>query len=143
MAEDIPTLISTIVAPQLSTATQSAVPVVDAPSDSIPAPPITNYILGFLLIGIAWGFTTPFIRAAAKSHKPPSHPYLERLDVQRSWIKHKVAEAFFGVTDLLRNWRYALPLVINLTGSVWFFLLIGQAGRSTLFLCYSCASRPA
>lgn len=37
--------------------------------------------------------------------------------------------AFFGITDLLRNWRYALPLVVNLTGSVWFFLLIGQAGE--------------
>lgn len=37
--------------------------------------------------------------------------------------------AFFGITDLLRNWRYAVPLVVNLTGSVWFFLLIGQAGE--------------
>jgi hypothetical protein len=37
--------------------------------------------------------------------------------------------AFFGVVDLLKNPRYAVPLVINLTGSVWFFLLIGQAGE--------------
>src|SRR5277367_728800 len=37
-------------------------------------PSITRYIIGFLLIGLAWGFTTPFIRAAARTHKPPSHP---------------------------------------------------------------------
>jgi len=29
----------------------------------------------------------------------------------------------------LRNPKYAIPLVINLTGSVWFFLLIGKAGE--------------
>lgn len=27
---------------------------------------------------------------------------------------------------------YAMPLVANLTGSIWFFLLVGQAGE----LCY-------
>lgn len=38
--------------------------------------------------------------------------------------------------DLLRNPRYAIPLVINLTGSIWFFLLIGQAGESCFaFFC--------
>lgn len=34
--------------------------------------------------------------------------------------------------DLLRCPSYALPLVVNLTGSVWFFLLIGRAGE---FFC--------
>ena len=115
----------------LPTATTTAIP-----SDLTPAPPITNYILGFLLIGLAWGFTTPFIRAAARRHKPPKHEYLENLRRRgeigtvglKDTIRIKVVEGFFGVTDLLRNWRYALPLVVNLTGSVWFFLLIGQAG---------------
>ena len=32
------------------------------------------------------------------------------------------------VFDLLRSPRYCVPLVVNLTGSVWFFLLIGRAG---------------
>ena len=36
--------------------------------------------------------------------------------------------------DLLRSPSYAVPLVINLTGSVWFFLLIGKAGELRLFL---------
>lgn len=99
----------------------------DAPAAE-PQPPAFNYVLGFLLVGVAWGFTTPFIRRAARDHNPPAHPTLDRPDVRASWLKSRVYGAFFAVLDLLRNPRYAVPLLINLTGSVWFFLLIGQAG---------------
>lgn len=99
----------------------------DANAETHPA--AINYILGFLLVGIAWGFTTPFIRRAAKDHNPPAHPLLARDDVKTSWFKRTVYGAFFSVIHLLRNPRYAIPLLINLTGSVWFFLLIGQAGK--------------
>jgi hypothetical protein len=95
-------------------------------------PPVFNYILSFILVGLAWGFTTPFIRRAAQSHNPPAHPVLESPAVRASWLKSKVYGAFFGVADLLRNPRYAIPLVLNLTGSVWFFLLIGKAGKSAV-----------
>ncbi|TQV92877.1 integral membrane protein [Cordyceps javanica] len=91
-------------------------------------PPVLNYVLSFLLVGIAWGGTTPFIRRAAKSHKPPQHQPLDDPAVQASWLRSKLYGAFFSVVDLLRNPRYAVPLLLNLTGSVWFFLLIGQAG---------------
>lgn len=40
----------------------------------------------------------------------------------------------FSVLDLLRSPGYAVPLVINLTGSVWFFLLIGKAGELDFYL---------
>jgi len=102
-------------------------------SDATPPPaqpPAINYVVGFLLVGVAWGFTTPFIRRAAKDHKPPEHSLLVRDDVQASWLKRRLYGAFFAVVDLLRNPRYAIPLLINLTGSVWFFLLIGQAELS-------------
>lgn len=92
-------------------------------------PPVFNYILSFVLVGLAWGFTTPFIRRAAQSHNPPAHPVLESPSVQSSWLKSKLYGAFFAVIDLLKNPRYAIPLVLNLTGSIWFFLLIGQAGK--------------
>ncbi len=46
----------------------------------------------------------------------------------------KVLGAFFVVTDLLRRWEYAVPLVVNLTGSVWFFVVVGKAGRFLGFL---------
>ncbi|RYP05387.1 hypothetical protein DL765_009851 [Monosporascus sp. GIB2] len=91
-------------------------------------PPAINYVVGFVLVGIAWGLTTPFIRRAAKDHSPPARPLMARDDVKASWAKSKLYGAFFAVVDLLRNPRYAIPLLINLTGSVWFFLLIGQAG---------------
>ncbi|PHH49244.1 Transmembrane protein 234 -like protein [Ceratocystis fimbriata CBS 114723] len=99
-------------------------------SSAEPRPPVVNYVLSFILVGIAWGFTTPFIRRAAKTHNPPVHPILTSHAVRSSWIKSKVYGAFFAAIDLLRNPRYAAPLVMNLTGSVWFFLLIGQAELS-------------
>ena len=49
------------------------------------------------------------------------------------WVKFRVLKGFFTVVDLLRSPSYAVPLVINLTGSVWFFLLIGKAGELRLF----------
>ncbi|KAJ6787685.1 hypothetical protein PWT90_09650 [Aphanocladium album] len=87
-------------------------------------PPLFNYVLSFLLVGIAWGGTTPFIRIAAKSHKPPQHKILDDPAVKASWLRSKLYGAFFGVVDLLR--------------SVWFFLLIGQAVpivNTMAFLC--------
>lgn len=100
----------------------------DPPSSS---PSILNWTLGFLLVGIAWGLTTPFIRRAAVNFHPPPHGSLNSIDPNKSiseWVKYNVLKAFWTVVDLLRSPAYALPLVINLTGSVWFFLLIGQAG---------------
>jgi hypothetical protein len=101
----------------------------DDPAVPPPDPGIFRYVLGFVLIGLAWGFTTPFIRKAAQTHKPPPHPILDTASVQGSLLKSKLYGAFFGVIDLLKNPRYAIPLVINLTGSIWFFLLIGKAGK--------------
>ncbi|CAD6505183.1 BgTH12-00678 [Blumeria graminis f. sp. triticale] len=101
---------------------------------SIPVPDsnfsLPRYILGFILIGLAWGFTTPFIRRAARTHKPPPHPILDTPKVKNSRVKSSIYKSFFGVVDLLKNPKYAIPLVINLTGSIWFFLLIGQAELS-------------
>lgn len=111
-------------------------------SDTPEPPPtdadhIIRYIFAFILVGVAWGFTTPFIRKAARTHSPPPHPILDSPAVKNSWVKSRLYRAFFGVVDLLRNPRYAIPLVINLTGSIWFFLLIGKAGKcDSCFLTY-------
>lgn len=105
-------------------------PTIAAMADVEPQPGPLNYVLGFTLVGIAWGLTTPFIRKAAKDHHPPQHQILESEAIQSSWLKSKIYGAFFAVVDLLRNPRYAVPLLLNLTGSVWFFLLIGKAGKS-------------
>lgn len=84
------------------------------------------YILSFLLVGICWGFTTPFIRRAAVNYTPPTNPSI--TDPSRSWLSRQIAKAFFTVIGLVRKPAYAIPLVANLTGSIWFFLLVGQAG---------------
>ncbi|KAK4113455.1 hypothetical protein N656DRAFT_778228 [Canariomyces notabilis] len=105
----------------------------DLEPDRPPHPPAINYILSFILVGLAWGLTTPFIRHAARDHPGPSPAHaalLESESVQQSWWKRRVYGAVIAVVALLRNPRYAVPLVLNLTGSVWFFLLVGKAELS-------------
>lgn len=101
-------------------------------TDSVPSPPLYRWILGFLLVGLAWGFTTPFIRRAAIHFHPPRHDSVEKIDPFKSrtaWLRYRIVKAFWAVADLLRSPAYAVPLLLNVTGSVWFFLLIGQAGE--------------
>ncbi|KAL8779914.1 MAG: hypothetical protein Q9213_006712 [Squamulea squamosa] len=109
---------------------------------SIPSPSIFRWTLGFLLVGMAWGLTTPFIRRAALDFHPPTHRSLENLRSSEPssprttielvswgiwWVRVKILGGIWMVADLLRSPKYCVPLVVNLTGSVWFFLLIGKA----------------
>lgn len=178
-------------------------------------PPVINYILSFLLVGVAWGFTTPFIRRAAadfaarqqqnqqqddnnnnnnnisinsnenvpltpvtpeytdearpeeggeesEEDNPPPATHQEQQQQQQqqqpawmqqnqqkppSWLRKKITTLFWTVVNLLRTPAYSIPLVVNLTGSVWFFLLVGKHGmfsilfhRPNLFLEVICGS---
>ncbi|KAK2868007.1 hypothetical protein FQN49_003252 [Arthroderma sp. PD_2] len=95
-----------------------------------------NYLLSFLLVGLAWGFTTPFIRRAAvdfnarneaKQGDSPSTAGAGKSSLlSASWIKERIVSVFWTVVNLLRTPAYSVPLLINLTGSVWFFLLVGK-----------------
>ncbi|CAI7613696.1 unnamed protein product [Penicillium bialowiezense] len=195
----------------------------DASIPTEPEPSVFSYVLSFLLVGVAWGFTTPFIRRAAadfnarqekqanesanrgrsrsRSQRSPDTGFtdagedqelisqdgqdtetghedgvrdrsISRSDVNRkpsaagpddglengtsarragsntprededednlpepawrgsgakqSWLRAKVTTIFWTVVNLLRTPAYAIPLVINLTGSIWFFLLVGK-----------------
>jgi hypothetical protein len=182
----------------------------DASIPGDPAPSVFNYVLSFLLVGVAWGFTTPFIRRAAadfnarqekqssstpstdrgRSQTPSSDSvlnsgeeeqellpqYEQEVDGdggvrrrsgsrqrqqaantageeqegdlgntpapawmqsssqrgQQSWLRAKIVSIFWTVVNLLRTPAYSIPLVINLTGSIWFFLLVGKHGMSLL-----------
>lgn len=160
-------------------------------------PSVFNYVLSFLLVGVAWGFTTPFIRRAAadfnarqeaqrdtqpepqqekemplKSRKednkekddsevkheeniedenededeteskeednpPPSTKqpaWMNTTASKPSWIKQKLTTLLWTVFNLLRTPAYSIPLVVNLTGSVWFFLLVGKHGTFPVYL---------
>ncbi|KAJ5572574.1 hypothetical protein N7450_009558 [Penicillium hetheringtonii] len=175
------------------------------PDASIPEPEPSafNYVLSFLLVGVAWGFTTPFIRRAAADFnarqekqsgttgpsrgRPQSQPSdqafqdeaeeqellgqedrdrdrdgdvtgdegvrrrsasRQRLEqrgnvsegevvdtpapawmqssTRKSWLRTKITSIFWTVVNLLRTPAYSIPLFINLTGSIWFFLLVGK-----------------
>lgn len=102
----------------------------DKPVQSPANPSIWRWVLGFLIVGACWGLTTPFMRRAAiaRDEKPQiQRPFL--TDSSVPWIKRKFWGVVYAVMDLLKNPAYAVPLLLNVTGSVWFFLLIGQAGR--------------
>lgn len=180
----------------------------DASIPTEPAPSVFNYVLSFLLVGVAWGFTTPFIRRAAADFnarqekqagsttagptrgrsRSNEQAYAEEeqdllvpeedegvrrrswsgnragtederaerqlnaeLEIEsdggddaplpawrtpsQSWLKKKIVSVFWTVVNLLRTPAYSIPLVINLTGSVWFFLLVGKHGRSFSVSC--------
>ena len=91
-----------------------------------PQPSLIRWILGFLLVGACWGLTTPFMRRAAINYTPPNRPAL--TDPNNSWLKRKVLGVFYAVTGVLSRPAYAIPFLLNVTGSVWFFVLIGKAG---------------
>lgn len=174
----------------------------DASVPGDPAPSVFNYVLSFLLVGVAWGFTTPFIRRAAADFnarqekqqqqqasntssrsqtQSPAEPvsgsgeeeqellpqyeseaqgqeegnsarrrsgsrqrqqenvdntpapvWMQSSARQQSWLRAKIVSIFWTVVNLLRTPGYSIPLVINLTGSVWFFLLVGKHGMSLI-----------
>jgi len=66
---------------------------------------------------------------AAVNHSPSTHTSLD--DDAHSRPVKLVLKAWFAAVDLLRRPAYAVPFLINVTGSIWFFLLIGQAGKSS------------
>lgn len=100
-----------------------------APAES---QPLWRWVLGFLAVGICWGLTTPFMRhaAVAMAKRPqPARPFMDNPNT--TWIQKRFWSIIYAVGDLTRNPSYTIPLLLNVTGSVWFFLLIGQAGKSS------------
>lgn len=91
----------------------------DGPVAVVPAsPPIWRWVLSFLAVGACWGLTTPFMRRAAviRDKRPKQQrPYLTS---EAPWISRKIWSILYAVMDLLRNPAYAIPLLLNVTGSV-------------------------
>jgi hypothetical protein len=101
--------------------------------DTIAAPPLWRWSLGFLAVGICWGFTTPFMRrAAVKRDQRPKPDRPETSDSNTNWLTRHLWTIGYAIFDLLSNPGYAIPFLLNVTGSIWFFLLIGQAGQFPL-----------
>jgi hypothetical protein len=99
----------------------------DTPIAGDPQPSLFRWILGFLMVGACWGLTTPFMRKAAMNYTPPTHPAL--TDPKNSALKKIFLGIWYAVKGMLSRPAYAVPLLLNVTGSVWFFVLIGKAGE--------------
>ncbi|KAK4995529.1 hypothetical protein LTR66_004669 [Elasticomyces elasticus] len=104
------------------------------PPSSSSSPSTFRWTLGFLLVGAAWGLTTPFMRKAALSRTTSDDesdsgvgPGLHQDTEKVPWLRNKTIGIFRTLVDLLKHSAYTIPLLVNVTGSVWFFLLIGQA----------------
>jgi hypothetical protein len=61
-------------------------------------------------------------------YTPPQRPSLS--DPDNSWLKKKVLGIWYAVVGVLSRPAYAVPLLLNVTGSIWFFILIGKAELS-------------
>jgi hypothetical protein len=61
-------------------------------------------------------------------YTPPQRPSLS--DPNNSWLKKKVLGIWYAVIGVLSRPAYAVPLLLNVTGSIWFFILIGKAELS-------------
>lgn len=99
---------------------------------NISQPSLFNYVLGFLAVGLAWGFTTPFMRKAAITSTPIPRPKLN--DPTSPFLVRKVLGIWYAVYELVARPAYTIPLLLNLSGSVWFFLLVGQAGMLSIYI---------
>ncbi|KAH0281793.1 hypothetical protein KCU91_g32, partial [Aureobasidium melanogenum] len=90
-----------------------------------PSPGLFRYVLGFLLVGAAWGLTTPFMRRAAVSSSasstPESRAWLEHPNTP--WLKAKVWGVLYAVWDVLKNPAYAVPFLINLVSFIFSYEL--------------------
>ncbi len=93
--------------------------------ETVQEPGIFRFVLGFLAVGFAWGFTTPFMRRAARQH----HPKAKTKDPNASWARNQLITIWNAVLDLVLRPSYTVPLLVNLSGSAMFFLIVGKAGE--------------
>jgi hypothetical protein len=94
-------------------------------------PGLLRFVLGFLVVGACWGLTTPFMRRAALDSNAPAAKR-QSPDANAFWIWKRVMPLWHAVLDLVQRPAYTVPLVINLSGSALFFLIVGQAGTSPI-----------
>ncbi|KAI7824248.1 hypothetical protein BX661DRAFT_46847 [Kickxella alabastrina] len=69
---------------------------------------------GFILTALCWGFTNPFIKRGSKGLESIKRP---------TWLSQTLAETYF----LFTNWKYLLPLLLNLSGSAVYYYTLSSA----------------
>ena len=79
--------------------------------------PFVLHALSFLLVGLLWGGTNPFIKLGSQGVE----------DVKGDTLLSETARKVFF---LATRWRYMLPFALNQMGSVVYFYTLGQADLS-------------
>ena len=70
--------------------------------------------LWFVLVGLLWGATNPFIKRGGAGVEKVKH-------------SNRVARFLLELKFLVLNWRYMVPFLINQLGAVVYYTTIGQA----------------
>jgi hypothetical protein len=68
------------------------------------------------------------LTSTTRNYTPPARPVL--TSPTTSFVKKRVLTVYYAVIGVLSRPAYAIPLLLNVTGSVWFFILIGKAELS-------------
>lgn len=75
--------------------------------------------LNFIVVGILWGATNPFIQHGSKS---------TTVDPQKS--SNNFLNIFKDLINLFLNWRFFVPFLVNQCGSFAFYALLGAYDMS-------------
>ncbi|KAL9055641.1 MAG: hypothetical protein Q9206_003055, partial [Seirophora lacunosa] len=104
---------------------------------SPPHPSLFRYTLSFLLVGIAWGLTTPFIRRAALDFHPAPHSSLTALLAKEPSRRSSSSTSPTSTSRwrenlswgwcCLEGYRTELSLTVPITNSLAFlFTVLGE-----------------
>jgi hypothetical protein len=67
------------------------------------------------------------MRRAALKQSPK--PRTDSESQGASWVSKKVRSIWYSILDLIQQPSYTIPLLINLSGSFIFFIIVGESGK--------------
>ena len=73
--------------------------------------------LSFLAVALVWGITNPLLKKGS-------------VGIENIQQRGRLRQLFWEFTFLALQWQYAVPFVINQSGSVLYYVTIGQADIS-------------
>ena len=105
--------------------------------------------LGFVVVGLLWGFTNPFIKRGSEGIKTlkveddARFPrwFYEVVYLATRWQVPAMNSSLFLIELTLSCPQFLLPFLLNMSGSVVYYLTLSTAGRSvcgTKHGCWAC-----
>jgi hypothetical protein len=75
--------------------------------------------IAMMLVGLIWGITNPFLEKGSSS-------YSEQITQEKDKSRMKI---FYDVYQILLNYKFLIPFLLNQTGSILFYFTLGKAGK--------------